>query len=120
LQIAANPDVKYVSAADVPEDFISSERAAESQKEDLASKPEQARANIVEGRVKKTVERMCLMSQDYIKDPKKSVEEVIKEAIATIGENIKVRRFTRFNLGEGIEKRKDDFAAEVAAQTGQA
>lgn len=120
MQVAANPDVKYVSADDVPQSFKDAEIEMESKREDLEGKPEGAKQNIISGRVNKTVRLMCLLDQDYIRDPSKTVETVVKEAIASLGENIKVRRFTRFNLGEGLEKRQDDFAAEVAAQTGQA
>jgi elongation factor Ts len=59
---------------------------------------------------------ICLLEQKYVKADDKTVEDVIKDSIATIGENIKIRRFSRFVLGEGLEKRSDDFAAEVAAQ----
>jgi elongation factor Ts len=120
MQVAANPDVQYVSADDVPQSFKDAEMAMESKREDLEGKPEKARESIIQGRVNKTVRQMCLLDQDYIRENSKTVETVIKEAIAAMGENIRVRRFTRFNLGEGIEKRQDDFAAEVAAQTGQA
>ena len=73
---------------------------------------------IVEGRVGKFYAETVLLEQPFVKDPDKTVEQVITEKIATIKENIRVRRFARFQLGEGIEKRKDDFAAEVAAQAG--
>ena len=62
----------------------------------------------------------ALLEQDFIRDTKKTVGEYIKETIAGLGEKIEIRRFARFNLGEGLEKRSSDFAAEVAAQTGQA
>ena len=87
------------------------------QKEDILSKPEKIRAQIVEGRVAKRVNEVALMEQAFIRDPTKTVSELVKEAIAELGENIKVRRFTRYNLGEGIEKKETDFAAEVAAIT---
>jgi len=61
---------------------------------------------------------ICLLEQKFVKADDKTVEQVVQDAIATIGENIKVRRFSRFVLGEGLEKRSDDFAAEVAAQVG--
>jgi elongation factor Ts len=120
VQVAANPEVEYVSPADVPQSFKDKEMEMESQREDLEGKPEKAKAMIIEGRVNKTINKMCLVHQDYIRTPDKTVETVVKEAIAAIGENIKIRRFTRFKLGDGLEKRTDDFAAEVAAQTGQA
>ena len=72
----------------------------------------------MQGRVDKIAKTMALLEQPYIKDTSKTVSEVVKEAIAGIGENIQVRRFSRYVLGEGIEKKTADFAAEVAAQTG--
>jgi elongation factor Ts len=120
VQVAANPEVEYVSPDDVPQAFKDAEREMESKREDMIGKPEQAKKMIVEGRVNKTINKMCLIHQEFIRTPGKSVETVVKEAIAALGENIKIRRFVRFKLGDGLEKRADDFAAEVAAQTGQA
>ena len=120
MQVAANPDVAFVSEADVDAGFKERELQAELQKEDLLEKPENIRPKIAQGRVDKTVGRTCLLNQEYIRDPTKTVDEVVKATIAALGENVKVRRFTRFNLGEGIEKKQDDFAAEVAAQMGEA
>jgi elongation factor Ts len=82
-------------------------------------KPEAIRAKIAEGRAKKIAQDMCLMDQPFLTDPSKTVAEAIKEAIAAIGEKISVRRFVKFQLGEGLEKKSNDFAAEVAAVTGQ-
>lgn len=103
---------------DFPPEDLARERAIELQKEDLASKPEAIREKIVEGRVQKIAKERALLEQDFIKDTSKTVGDYIKETIAATGENIQVRRFVRFNLGEGIEKKEVDFAAEVAAQTG--
>jgi elongation factor Ts len=72
----------------------------------------------VQGRVDKIAKEFALLEQPFIKDSNKTVAEHIKESIAGIGENIQIRRFARFVLGEGIEKKAADFAAEVAAQTG--
>lgn len=118
MQIAACPEVKYVSTSDVPAEMLERERAIEMQKEDLASKPEAIRGKIVDGRIEKIAKEMSLLEQQFIKDTSKTVAEHIKEQIATIGENIQVRRFNKFVLGEGVEKKEVDFAAEVAAQTG--
>ncbi|KAK9855474.1 hypothetical protein WJX84_009856 [Apatococcus fuscideae] len=120
MQVAASPPaVNVVSKDDVPAADLDKEREMELQKEDLQQKPEHIRSKIVEGRVAKIVNERALLEQDFIKDPKKKVSEVIKESVAVIGENIQIRRFSRFFLGEGMEKRSQDFAAEVAAQTGQ-
>ena len=86
----------------------------------MLSKPENIREKIVQGRLDKMVNEKALIKQDYIRDTTMTVEDLIKTATAEIGEKISIRRFTKFNLGEGMEKRVDDFAAEVAAATGQA
>lgn len=117
MQVAACPQVQVLAPEDVPEETIRKEKEIEMQKEDLLSKPEQFRAKIVEGRIKKRLDELSLLEQPYIKNDKVVVKDFIKSTVATIGENIKVNRFVRFNLGEGLEKRSQDFAAEVAAQT---
>lgn len=71
---------------------------------------------IVEGQIKKWAADICLMDQKFVKNPDKTIDQILKELIATIGENIVIRRFVRFELGEGLEKRKENFAEEVAAQ----
>ncbi|KAK9829492.1 hypothetical protein WJX72_006188 [[Myrmecia] bisecta] len=120
MQIAASPSAVVVAVEDVQSADLEKERAIEMEKEDILSKPEAIRGKIVEGRLAKIAKQKALLEQPFIKDTGKTVSEVIKEAVATIGENIQVRRFARYTLGEGMEKRSDDFAAEVAAQTGQA
>lgn len=86
-------------------------------REDLADKPEKIRANIVEGRLSKFKKTLALLEQDYLMDSSKTVAEVLKEAVAKLGENIQLRRFERFTLGEGMETEVDNFAEEVAKQT---
>ncbi|XP_009799518.1 polyprotein of EF-Ts, chloroplastic [Nicotiana sylvestris] len=117
MQVAAYPQVQYLVPEDVPEEIINKEREIEMQKEDLLSKPEQIRSKIVDGRINKRLEELALLEQPYIKNDKLVVKDWVKQTIATIGENIKVKRFVRYNLGEGLEKKSQDFAAEVAAQT---
>ncbi|XP_044463574.1 polyprotein of EF-Ts, chloroplastic-like [Mangifera indica] len=117
MQVAACPQVQYVVTEDVPQEIVNKEKEIEMQKEDLLSKPEQIRSKIVEGRIRKRLEELALLEQPYIKNDKVVVKDWVKQNIATIGENIKVRRFVRYNLGEGLEKKSQDFAAEVAAQT---
>ncbi|KAG8656941.1 hypothetical protein MANES_03G024100v8 [Manihot esculenta] len=117
MQVAACPQVQYLVTEDVPEEIVNKEKEIEMQKEDLLSKPEQIRSKIVEGRIRKRLEELALLEQPYIKNDKLVVKDWVKQTIATIGENIKVRRFIRYNLGEGLEKKSQDFAAEVAAQT---
>lgn len=119
-QIVACPNVEYVKVGDIPQEFAEKEKALEMGREDLASKPENIREKIVQGRIEKRLKELSLMDQPYIKDQSITVEELVKKHIAQLGENIQVRRFSRFVLGEGIEKEESDFAAEVAAQTGSA
>jgi elongation factor Ts len=117
MQIAACPQVSYISIDDVPEEVVKKETELEMQREDLLSKPEQIRSKIVEGRVHKRLGEFALFEQPFIKNDKVTVGEWVKQTIATIGENMKVKKFVRYNLGEGLEKKSQDFAAEVAAQT---
>ncbi|CAI9766538.1 unnamed protein product [Fraxinus pennsylvanica] len=117
MQLAACPQVQYLSTEDVPKDIVDKEKEIEMQKEDLLSKPEQIRSKIVDGRINKRLEELALLEQPYIKNDKIVVKDWVKQTIAKIGENIKVKRFVRYNLGEGLEKKSQDFAAEVAAQT---
>ena len=119
MQVAACESVTVVAPEDVDPAFLAQERAIEMGKEDLQSKPENIREKIVEGRMAKRVNEVALLEQPFIKDTDQTVGEVVKAAVAKIGENIKVRRFVKYNLGEGLEKRTEDFAAEVAAATGQ-
>ena len=119
MQVAANIDVEYVSPEDADPAMIAAEKEVQMKMEDMLSKPENIREKIVQGRLDKMVNEKALLKQDYIKDTSKSVEELIKEATAEIGEKISIRRFVKYNLGEGLEKRNEDFAAEVAAQMGK-
>jgi elongation factor Ts len=119
MQIAASPNVEYVSVEDIPADVVAREKAIEMGKEDLASKPEAVREKIVSGRIEKRLKEMSLLEQPYVRDQSISVADLVKQNVAQLGENIRVRRFVRFIMGEGIERQEEDFAAEVAAQTGQ-
>merc|ERR1712007_399234 len=113
MQIAANPSVICVSVDDVPADVREKEQEIEMAKEDLAGKPENIKEKIVEGRLRKKYEDMVLLSQKWLKDEDKSVQDVLKERIAKLGENLVIRRFERLVLGEGLEKKDADFAAGV-------
>ena len=116
MQIAACPNVQYVKVDDIPTEIADKEREIEMGRDDLAGKPDNIKEKIVEGRIAKRLKELSLMDQPYIRDQNMTVEELVKQSIATIGENIQIRRFQRFVLGEGIEKKEDDFAAEVMAQ----
>jgi len=115
MQVAACPNVEYVSIDEIPLDVVEKEKQIEMGRDDLSGKPEQIKEKIVEGRIAKRLNELVLLSQPYIKDSALTVEDLVKQAAAKIGENIKVRRFTRYTLGEGIEKNQMDFAEEVAS-----
>ena len=117
LQIAAmNPG--WVSREDVPADVVAKEvEIAKAQVRD-GKKPEAILEKIATGKMEKFYEERCLVDQAFVKDDKKKVGEMITEQVAKIGENIKVRRFARFVLGEGLEKKQEDYAAEVAKAAG--
>ncbi len=102
LQIAATENVEYVDMSEIPAAVIERERAIEMGREDLAKKPEAVREKIVQGRLEKLFKERCLLDQPYIKDPSITVGDLIKQTIAKVGENIRVRRFTRYRLGEEV------------------
>ncbi len=115
MQVAACPNVEYVSINEIPSDVVEKEKQIEMGRDDLSGKPEQIKEKIVEGRISKRLNELVLLSQPYIKDSSITVEDLVKQAAAKIGENIQVRRFTRYTLGEGIEKNEMEFADEVAS-----
>ncbi len=117
MQIAACPNVEFVSTADIPKDVADREKSIEMGRDDLAGKPEAMKVKIVEGRIGKRLKELALLEQPFIKDSAITVEELVKQVAGKIGENVQIRRFTRYTLGEGIEVEKNDFAAEVAAMT---
>lgn len=117
MQIAACPNVEFVTTDDIPADVKERETSIEMGRDDLGNKPEAMKAKIVEGRVNKRLKELALLEQPFIKDSSLSVAEMVKQLAGKIGENIQVRRFTRYTLGEGIEVKQEDFAAEVAAMT---
>jgi elongation factor Ts len=123
MQIAAMAP-QYVRKEEVPADAVEHEKSVlvAKAKEDpkMAGKPDQVLAKITEGQVTKWLKEICLLDQAFVKNPDKTIEQLQQELVAKIGENIKIRRFVRFELGEGLEKKKTDFAAEVAQQAGLA
>ena len=118
MQIAASSP-KYVSREEVPEDIINHEKEVLTQQAMNEGKPQNIAEKMVEGRIEKFYKEIVLLEQPFIKDPDKSIETLLKEKIAKIGENIKIRRFVRFEVGEGLEKREENFADEVAKQMGK-
>ena len=117
MQVAACPSVEYVSVDQIPESIANKEKEIEMGRDDLSGKPDQIKAKIVEGRIGKRLKEMALLEQPFIKDSSINVEELVKQVAGKIGENIRVRRFTRYTLGEGIEVQDSDFAEEVASMT---
>ena len=116
MQIAACPTIQYVRLEDIPAELVESEKAIEMGKDDLASKPDAMKEKIVLGRIDKRLKELCLVDQPYIKDQNITVGALVTQQVVALGENIQIRRFSRFVLGEGIEVEETDFAAEVAAQ----
>ena len=115
MQIAACPNVEYVSIDEIPNEVVEKEKQIEMGRDDLTGKPDQIKEKIVEGRISKRLKELVLLEQPFIKDSSLSVEQLIKETAGKIGENIKIRRFTRYTLGEGIDIEKVGFAEEVAS-----
>lgn len=121
MHVAAS-DPRYANRSEVPADILDKEReiTRDQLKNDPknANKPDDVLAKIVDGRLNKFYEENVLVDQPFVKDPSKTIGELITEKIASIKENITIRRFTRYKMGEGIEKKQDDFAAEVASMVG--
>ena len=118
MHIAASAP-QWVAQSDVPADVIARETAIFIQQAVEAGKPEAIAEKMVGGKLKKFYKENCLLEQAFVKDEDKTIEQLVTEFVATSGENVKVRRFIRWKLGEGLEKKVDDFAAEVAAMAGQ-
>lgn len=118
MQVAACPNVEYVTVEDIPQEIADKEKEIEMGRDDLGGKPDNIKEKIVQGRIVKRLKEITLMDQPYIRDQSISVEELVKQNISQLGEDIQVRRFTRYVLGEGIEKEESNFAEEVAAQMG--
>ena len=113
MQIAACPQVQYINAADIPPEIAEREKKIEMEKDDLGNKPVDIKEKIVEGRIQKKLKEMVLVDQAFIRDSSMTIGELVKQNISTLGENIQIRRFERFVLGEGLEKKNEDFGAEV-------
>ncbi len=121
MHVAAS-DPRYTHREEVPADVLDKEReiTREQLKNDPknANKPDDVLAKIIDGRLNKFYEENVLVDQPFVKDPTKTIGELVTEKTASIKENITIRRFTRYKMGEGIEKKQDDFAAEVASMVG--
>jgi len=119
MQIVASSPL-YVRREEVDAAHLERERTVLRAQLKEQGKPEAMWDKIVDGKLNKFYSEVCLLEQAFIKDPDKTVQQVITESVAVIGENIQVRRFVRFGLGEGMEKKESDFAAEVAKAAGLA
>jgi elongation factor Ts len=117
MQIAATAPL-YVRREEVPADVVAKELEIAKAQAREQKKPENVIERIAQGKVEKYYEQFCLLDQPFVKDDKKKMKDVLTEAVAKIGENLQVRRFARFALGEGLEKKQEDYAAEVAKAAG--
>ncbi len=115
MQIAASNPM-FVKRAEVSEDILEKEREIYRAQFQNSGKPEKVIEKIVDGKVEKYFGDICLYEQAFVKDPDKTIEQLVTEAVAQLGENLNIRRFARFVLGEGIEKEEKNLAEEVAAQ----
>ena len=108
---ATNPS--YLKREEVPTAELEHEQAVLAEQARNEGKPEKIIEKMVAGRIEKYYKEVCLMEQPFVKDPDKTISDLITESIAKIGENISIRRFTRYQLGEGIEKKEENFAEAV-------
>ena len=119
LQVAACKPL-YLVPADVPADVIEKEKeillAQIENDEKLRSKPDMVKQKMVEGRIGKYYDENCLLNQAFVKDPSLSIDKLVKKVSADMGKELSIKRFVRFEMGEGLEKKSNDFAAEVAEQ----
>ncbi len=111
---AANP--QYLVKEDVPEDVVESEKSIYKKQALDQGKPENVVEKMVEGRLRKWFGEFCLMEQPWVREQKMTITKLVKDAESKIGASIEIKRFVRFQLGEGIEKKKEDLAAEVQKQ----
>ncbi|MBI2521791.1 MAG: translation elongation factor Ts [Bdellovibrio sp.] len=118
MQVAATSP-KFIKAEDIDEEFKKKEAEIYAAQLRNEGKPENMIAKIVEGKIKKMATEVCLIEQPFIKNTDVTVKDLLNELTLKLGEKIQVRRFTKFVLGEGIEKRQENFANEIAKMTGQ-
>jgi elongation factor Ts len=121
MQVAAMSP-QYLSQEEIPAAVLEKERGIRQELAQKSGKPDAVIPKIVEGQLAKWAKEICLMDQTWVKDPegKKDIRTLQTDLVAKTGENVRVRRFMRFEVGEGLEKRADDFVSEVKKQSGQA
>lgn len=117
MQIAAAKP-EYIKKEDVPEEALNKEREILRAQALNEGKPEKIIDKMIEGRIEKFYKEVCLLEQPWIRDPDKTIKQLLNEKIASLGENMNIRRFVRFEKGEGLQKKEDNFAEEVARQAG--
>lgn len=110
---------EYIRREEVPSEQVEKEKEILKAQALNEGKPEKIVEKMVEGRIDKFYKEICLLEQPFVKDPDKTIQQLLTEKIATIGENITIRRFVRFERGEGIQKKEENFADEVMKQIGQ-
>jgi elongation factor Ts len=120
MQVAAMSP-QYVSQDEIPASVIEQEKSIRMELAKQQNKPEPVLQKIVDGQIAKWFKEVCLLEQTWVKDPegKKDIKTLLTDLVGKIGENIKVRRFVRYEVGEGLAKRTDDFVEEVKRQAGQ-
>ncbi len=118
MQVAASQPM-YVSREEVDPELIKKEKEIYRAQAINEGKPEKIIDKMVEGRIEKFYKEICILEQPFIKDTDKTVNDILMDLIARMGENISIRRFVRYELGEGLEKRQDNFAEEVMNQMGK-
>ena len=112
----------YVTQEEIPPPVLEKEKAIRLEQAKQSGKPDAVIPKIVDGQIAKWAKEVCLLDQVWVKDPegKKDIRSLLTDLVAKTGENVRIRRFIRFEVGEGLEKRADDFVAEVQKQAGQA
>ena len=118
MQIAAAKP-EYVRIEEVPAENVDKEKEILIVQAQNEGKPKEIAEKMVQGRIKKYYKDVCLMEQDFVKDPSKTISDLITDATLKIGEKITIRRFVRYEMGEGLEKRQDNFAEEFMSQMGK-
>ncbi len=120
MQVAAM-NAKYLSQDEIPADVLEKEKGIRTELAKQSGEPEAVIPKIIEGQLAKWAKEVCLLDQIWVKDPegKKDIRALQTDLVAKTGENVRIRRFVRFEVGEGLEKRADDFVEEVKKQAGQ-
>ncbi len=113
MQIVACPDVEYISTLDIPQEIIDKEKRIELGKDDIKEKPDNIKETIMRGRIDKRLKELSLLDQSFIRNSNILIRDLIDQKIALLGENIKVRRFTKFILGEGLKSNSSSLPEEV-------